>query len=203
MLYLALEHPEIVRTMTIMAVGPENPPQPQTKLVNMLKKCPDQSQYEGLKCRVYELAWLPTTFEDAYWKADEFMANLPKSKEAQMKLRSGAGESQQAAAAYRDKMLARITNEGKLQMPVLMVAGKNDVLDWGESDPTAQLKGEMALFDLIAAKNTKVQMFVVNNGGHFMYREHPEEFNSMFITWLDYWQTHQNDPPPGNFQLPK
>jgi hypothetical protein len=46
-------------------------------------------------------------------------------------------------------------------------------------------------------------MFVFNNGGHFMYREHPEEFNSMFITWLDYWQTHQNDPPPGNFQLPK
>jgi 2-hydroxy-6-oxonona-2,4-dienedioate hydrolase len=202
-LYLALDHPEIVRTMTIMAVGPENPPQPQTKLVNMLKKCPDQSQYEGLKCRVYELAWLPTTFEDAYWKADEFMANLPKSKEAQTKLRSGAGESQQAAAAYRDKMLARITGEGKLQMPVLMVAGKNDVLDWGETDATAQLKGEMALFDLIAAKNTKVQMFVVNNGGHFMYREHPEEFNSMFITWLDYWQTHQNDPPPGNFQLPK
>jgi 2-hydroxy-6-oxonona-2,4-dienedioate hydrolase len=202
-LYLSLEHPEIVRTMTIMAVGPENPPQPQTKLVDMLKKCPDQSQYEGLKCRVYELAWLPTTFEDAYWKADEFMANLPKSKEAQMKLRSGAGESQQAAAAYRDNMLARITSEAKQQRPVLMVAGKNDVLDGGETDATAQLKGEMALFDLIAAKNTKVQMFVINNGGHFMYREHPEEFNSMFITWLDYWQTHQNDPPPGNFQLPK
>ena len=168
-LYLAVEHPDIARTVTILAVGPENPPQPQTKLANMLKKCPDQSQYAGLKCRVYELAWLPTIFDDEYWKADEYMAGLQKSKEARDKLRSGSGESQQAAAAYRDKMLDRIKTEGMLQMPVLMVAGKNDVLDWGEADATAQLKGEMALFDILAAKNTKVQLFVFNNAGHFMY----------------------------------
>jgi 2-hydroxy-6-oxonona-2,4-dienedioate hydrolase len=202
-LYLAIEHPDIARTLTILAVGPENPPQPQTKLFNMLKKCPDQSQYEGLKCRVYELAWLPTTFDDEYWKADEYMANLPKSKAAREKLRSGMGESQQAAAAYRDKMLDRIRTEGKLQMPVLMVAGKNDVLDWGETDATAQLKGEMALFDIIASKNTKIQMFVFANAGHFMYREYPEEFNAMLTTWIDYWKTNPAATPEGDFQLPK
>jgi pimeloyl-ACP methyl ester carboxylesterase len=201
-LYLAIEHPDIARTLTILAVGPENPPQPQTKLANMLKKCPDQSQYAGLKCRVYELAWLPTTFDDEYWKADEFMAGLPKSKEARDKLRSGSGESQPAAAAYRDKMLDRITSEGMLQMPVLMVAGKNDVLDWGEADAKAQLKGEMALFDVIAAKNTKAQFFVFNNAGHFMYREHPEEFNALLVTWIDYWKSNPPQPPAGDFQLP-
>jgi 2-hydroxy-6-oxonona-2,4-dienedioate hydrolase len=202
-LYLAIEHPEIVKTISILAVGPENPPQPQTKLVNMLKKCPDQSQYEGLKCRVYELAWLPTTFEDAYWKADEFMANLAKSKEARAKLRAGATESQQDAAAYRDKMLDRVKNEGVLQMPVLMVAGKNDVLDWGENDSTAQLKGEMALFDIMAAKNTKVQMIIFANGGHFMYREHPVEFNALLTTWVGHWNSNPTDAPEGDFQLPK
>jgi 2-hydroxy-6-oxonona-2,4-dienedioate hydrolase len=201
-LYLAIEHPDIARTLTILAVGPENPPQPQTKLPNMLKKCPDQSQYAGLKCRVYELAWLQTTFDDEYWKADEYMANLPKSKEARDKLRAGSGESQQAAAAYRDKMLERIKTEGMLQMPVLMVAGKNDVLDWGEADATAQLKGEMALFDIIAAKNTNAQLFVFNNAGHFMYREHPEEFNALLITLIDYWKNNPPQPPAGNFQLP-
>jgi 2-hydroxy-6-oxonona-2,4-dienedioate hydrolase len=201
-LYLAIEHPDIARTLTILAVGPENPPQPRTKLANMLKKCPDQSQYAGLKCRVYELAWLPATFDDEYWKADEYMANLPKSKEAREKLRSGSGESQQAAAAYRDKMLDRIKSEGLPRMPVLMVAGKNDVLDWGETDVTAQLKGEMALYDIIAAKNTKVQLFVFNNAGHFMYREHPGEFNAMLITWINYWKNNPPEPPEGDFQLP-
>lgn len=201
-MYLSIEHPDIVRTLTILAEGPENPPQPQTKLANMLKKCPDQSQYAGLKCRVYELAWLPTTFDDEYWKADEYMAGLPKSKEARDKLRASSGESQQAAAAYRDKMLDRIKVEGMLQMPVLMVAGKNDVLDWGEADATAQLKGEIALFDIIAAKNTKTQLFLFNNAGHFMYREHPEEFNAMLVTWIDYWKNNPPQPPAGDFQVP-
>jgi 2-hydroxy-6-oxonona-2,4-dienedioate hydrolase len=201
-LYLAIEHPDIARTLTIMAEGPENPPQPQTKLVNMLKKCPDQSQYEGLRCRVYELAWLPTTFDDEYWKADAYMANLPKSKEAQTKLRAGVAQSQQDAAAFRDKMLDRVRTEGMLQMPVLLVAGKNDVLDWGENDATAKLTGELALFDIIAAKSTKVQMIVFNNAGHFMYREHPEEFNALLVTWADYWKNNPPQPPAGNFQLP-
>lgn len=201
-LYLSIEHPDIVRTLTILAVGPENPPQPQTKLANMLKKCPDQSQYAGLKCRVTELAWLPTTFDDEYWKADEYMAGLAKSKEARDKLRSGVGESQKAAAAYRDKMLDRITAEGKLQMPVLMVAGKDDVLDWGENDATAQLKGEWALYDIISEKNTRAQFFVFNNAGHFMYREHPVEFDALLVTWLDYWKSNPPEPPRGNFQLP-
>jgi len=83
-----------------------------------------------------------------------------------------------------------------------MVAGKNDVLDWGETDATAQLKGEMALFDIIASKNTKAQLFVFNNAGHFMYREHPEEFNAMLATWIDYWKNNPPQPPAGDFQLP-
>ena len=89
-----------------------------------------------------------------------------------------------------------------LQMPVLMVAGKNDVLDWGEADAMAQLKGEMALFDILASKNTKVQLFVFNNAGHFMYREHPEEFNALLVTWTDYWKNNPPQPAPGDFQLP-
>lgn len=201
-LYLAVEHPEVARTLTILAVGPENPPQPQTKLVNMLKKCPDQTKYAGLKCRVVELAWLPTAFDDEYWRADEYMSSLPKSIEAREKIHAGAGQSREEVARFRDEMLDRIKSEGMLQMPVLLVAGKNDVLDWGETDPTAQLKGELGLFDVIAAKNTKVQMFVFNNAGHFMYREHPEEFDDILVTWINYWKKNIPEPPAGDFQFP-
>jgi pimeloyl-ACP methyl ester carboxylesterase len=202
-LYLSVEHPEIARTLTILAVGPENPPQPQTRLVNMLKKCPDQTQYAGLKCRVYELAWLPTAFDDEYWSADEYMSALPKSKEARDKIRAGLGQSREDAAKYRDAMLDRIKTEGMLQMPVLLVAGKNDVLDWGEADETAQLKGEIGLFDVIATKNTRVQMIVFNNAGHFMYREHPQEFNDLLVTWIGYWNRNPPEPAVGDFQYPK
>jgi hypothetical protein len=87
-------------------------------------------------------------------------------------------------------------------MPVLLVAGKNDVLDWGVNDETAKLRGEMALFEAIAAKNTKVQMIVITNGGHFMYREHSDEFNAYLSTFIDTWEKYPTAPAQGNFPKP-
>jgi 2-hydroxy-6-oxonona-2,4-dienedioate hydrolase len=201
-LYLAIEHPDAARTLTILAMGPENPsPAADNKTRLDLSKCPDQSQYEGLQCRVAMLAWLPTTFDEEYWSADKFMATLPKSKDARGKLNAGAGRSFDFPA-FKQKMLDKVRDEGVLQMPVLLVAGKNDVLDWGVNDETAQLRGERGLFDIIAAKNTKVQMIVITNGGHFMYREHPEEFNAYLTTFIDTWEKYPAAPPQGNFPKP-
>jgi len=201
-LYLAIEHPEAAKTLTILAMGPENPPPaPENKTRLDLSKCPDQSQYEGLQCRVAMLAWLPNTFEEEYWSADKFMATLPKSKEARAKLNGGAGRSFDFPA-FKQKMLDKVRDEGTLRMPVLLVAGKNDVLDWGVNDETAKLRGEMGLFDIIAAKNTKVQMIVITNGGHFMYREHPDEFNAYLTTFIDTWEKYPTAPAQGNFPKP-
>jgi hypothetical protein len=75
--------------------------------------------------------------------------------------------------------------------------------DWGVSlGGTARLKGEMALYDLIVVKNSKAQLFVFNNVGHFMSREHSEEFNAMLVTWINYWKNNPVQPPVDIFQLP-
>ena len=196
-LYLSVEHPEVVRTLAILADGPEDPPHGPTKLVDMLKKCPDQHQYAGLKCRVDQLAWLPTTFDDEYWKADRFMASQAKNREALETVEAKSSQRNTDMASTRDQMLERIKTEGMLQMPILLVAGKNDVLDWAANAPTAELTNELALMDVIAAKNPNVQMFVFNNAGHFMYREHPQEFNAVLTTWIVYWKNNPTEPPQG------
>ncbi len=189
--YLAVEHPEVVKTLTVIAQGPASAPAGDGPTRLDLSKCPDQSTYPGLKCRVAALAWTPTTFDDEYWKADEYMAMQPKSKEARAKVAAVAGEAQQArTAAYRQQAWDRVRNGGVLQMPVLLYGGKNDVLDWGKNEPTAMLRGELGLFDIIGAKNPKVKMIVVNEGGHFMYREHPEQFNQDLISFVDFWKRH-------------
>jgi hypothetical protein len=56
--YVATFHPEIIRTLTIVAHGPANPPvgPGPNRLAPLLAKCPDQTVYEGLKCRVEALA---------------------------------------------------------------------------------------------------------------------------------------------------
>jgi 2-hydroxy-6-oxonona-2,4-dienedioate hydrolase len=85
---LAIEHPEIAKTLTIIGAGPEDPAE-FSGLTEMLKRCPDQSTYAGLKCRAGALAWLPDTFEEEYWRADEQMAMLPKTQEARAKIGRG------------------------------------------------------------------------------------------------------------------
>ncbi len=205
--FLAILHPEIVRTLTIVAHGPEAPSAAPdggpTKLEAELKECPDQTQYQGLKCRVVELAWLPTTFDDQYWAADEYMAKLPKSKEAREKINAGAGQAERKEfPAWREMLWDKVRKEGVLQVPVLLYAGKNDVLDWAASDATAKLSGELGLFDIIAAKNTRVRMIVQNNGGHFMYREYPDQFNQDLIGFIDFFEHHPDVPPQGQLQLP-
>ncbi|MBZ5659642.1 MAG: alpha/beta hydrolase [Acidobacteriia bacterium] len=206
--FLAILHPEIVRTLTVVAHGPEAPSADPnggpTKLEAELKKCPDQTQYAGLKCRVVELAWLPTTFDDQYWAADVYMATLPKSKQARDKINAGAGEAERKAfPAWRATLWDKVRKDGVLQVPVLLYAGKNDVLDWAAGDATAKLSGELGLFDIIAAKNTRVRMIVQNNGGHFMYREYPEQFNQDLLGFIDYFEHHTDVPPQGQLQLPK
>jgi 2-hydroxy-6-oxonona-2,4-dienedioate hydrolase len=187
--YLAAEHPEIVRTLTVLGVGPQSSGVNNGPTKMDLSKCPDQNVYEGLRCRVEALGWLPTTFDPEYWEADQLMATQPKSREARAQVTAAAQANPQAAQAsgYRDKLLDRAKNGG-VQMPILLVAGKQDVLDWRKDEPTAMLRGELAFFDTVGAKNPKVQMIIFNEGGHFMYREHPEQFNGDLLGFIDFWE---------------
>jgi pimeloyl-ACP methyl ester carboxylesterase len=200
--FLAVQHPEMVRTLTIVAAGPEDPARGVTRLIGLLKKCPSQKTYAGLRCRVQVLAWLPTTFGKDYWEADEYMAMRPKAVKARAFLMARAARQKkmetgspavagvgEGYAALRQKMWREARN-GDLKVPVLLVAGKDDVLDWNVHDAHAHLRGQLGLFDILGAKNPRVQMVVINDGGHFMYREHPAEFNNYLTSFIEFWRNH-------------
>lgn len=190
-LYTAIEHPELFKTLTIVAHGPENPPAADgdTKLQPELLKCPDQNVYEGLKCRVEKLAWGDNTFDKEYWDADVQMATTPKSKEARAQVAAAQRDPEYGRrnAEYRQKAWDRIKAGALGQLPVLIYSGKQDVLDWGVHEPVAMMRGELGLFDILGTKNRNVQMIIVNEGGHFMYREHPALFNADLINFVDFW----------------
>jgi len=188
--YTALTHPEVVKTLIIVARGPANPPPGEgpSRLPALLEQCPSQETYEGLRCRVEKLGWLPTAFDEEYWTADRYMAALPKSIEARKKLAAGAGEPTRSKEypKFREQMWEK-AKSGGVKVPVLMFAAKNDVLDWLASEPTANMNGSLFLYDIITQGNPNVKMVIYNQAGHFMYREYPDQWNTDVIGFLNHW----------------
>jgi 2-hydroxy-6-oxonona-2,4-dienedioate hydrolase len=191
MFYLALEHPEIVRTMTIVSVGPQMPGRGPTKFDELLKKCPpDRSSYEHRKCRLLALGHTPETFPPDYEAADEYMGNLPKAVETRTRMNTmraaRPGWPDDENEKYRALAWEK-AREGGLQMPILMFCGKQDTLSWGADESHAMMKGELNFFDLLGSNNPRVKMIIINEAGHFPYREHPETFNADLIHFIQYW----------------
>ena len=101
------------------------------------------------------------------------IAKLPKYLESVEKmitrdLRSGLFLTQHSF--QKDETLGWIRDRG-FQKPTLLV--------WGYNDPTATLAQGMRLFELICMRQRRSRMHIINEAGHFSFREHPREFNEV------------------------
>ncbi len=56
--------------------------------------------------------------------------------------------------------------------------GRPTHIIWGYNDPTAPIQGGQALYDLCAMRERRTQMTIINQAGHFSFREHPVQFNA-------------------------
>lgn len=66
---------------------------------------------------------------------------------------------------------------GRLQRPVQMI--------WGAQDRTVPVERGLELFDMISAHERRTTFSVINNAGHFTFREQPERFNALLGSFLD------------------
>lgn len=191
--YLAVEHPEVVRTLTIVAHGPEMPPlEKQTKhdAAEQAQCKASQATYEGRACRLRLLGHTPQTWDEASLRADAWMADQPKSKVAREKYsgtRSGAMPSGQLTLEYRQKMWDAARRDG-MHMPVMLLVGKQDTLSWEVGDPFAMMRSEMAMFDILGGHEGRVKMVLMNEAGHFPYREHPRQFAAEVDGFVSFWR---------------
>ncbi len=195
--FLAVEHPEIAKTLTVVAHGGSMPPAGEgpTQFAAILEKCPpDPTSYEHRKCRLLALAHTEETFSAEYAAADEYMGTLAKSVETRKRMdamrASHAGWPDEPNRAYREQAWQK-ARSGALQMPILIYAAKQDTLAWDADDPHAMMRGELGFFDIAGAQNPRVKMILINEAGHFPYREHPEQFNADLLHFIDYWNGRQ------------
>ena len=190
-LFIATEHPDIIRTLTIMdsvtaaPLGPGVPPNE-----NPVLKCPKEPEMAFWKCRLQALSYKPeANWDQEFWDAAVYMDNLPKSKEAEEKIKAGAGERSGTTPVdspfnvYKRNLLARIQNEPDvLPFPVLII--------WGHDEHSVPLARGLALYDIIAVQNPRVRMIVMNKADHFDFRLYPDEYNDHIVDFIDYWD-HQ------------
>ncbi len=193
--YLAMQHPEAVKTLTIVAHGPGMPAAGEgpTIVQPVLDQCPpDTSTPEHMMCRHKALAFSPHTFEAEDLEASAFLMTAPKWTETRTRLAALAASqtANQASESnrFRQQMWDRQRNEGTLQMPILIVAARQDKLSWLLNEPFAYLRGELGFFDIVAAKNPRVQMVIINGAGHYPYRDQPEQFNADLIQFIGFWK---------------
>ena len=186
--YLAIEHPEVVKTLTIVAHGPEMPAlDKQTKHDAAEKEqCKDsQETYAGRL-----LGHTPRTWDEPSLLADAWMADQPKSKVAREKyagLRAAALPSGQLTLEYRQRMWDAARRDG-MRMPVMLVVGKQDTLSWEVGDPYAMMRSELAMFDILGGHEGRVKLVIMNEAGHFPYREHPRQFAAEVDGFISFWR---------------
>lgn len=191
--YLAVEHPEVVKTLTIVAHGPEMPPLEKSTKHDAAEKeqCKDsQATYAGRACRLRLLGHTPKTWDEPSLQADAWMADQPKSKVARDKYagaRAGAMPSGQLTLDYRQRMWDAARRDG-MRMPVMLFVGKQDTLSWEVGDPYAMMRSEMGMFDILGGHEGHVRMVILNESGHFPYREHPRQFAAEVDGFISFWR---------------
>jgi len=187
--FLAVAHPEIVRTLVIVDSNTAAPDTGPTTREEALSNCPKEPDWEEWRCRLRAISFKPdVAFDDLFFQTGRYMASLPKSQETVKKMAAGAGDPLRSQFnAWKKQVHERVMKEPILMMPTLLY--------WGKNDPSAILRNGLATYDVIAAQNPNVRMIIANDSGHFHYREHPEEWNLNVITFIDYWE-HQPAAKP-------
>ncbi len=184
-LLFALAHPERVSTLTLVAVGPHTP-RSLTKGLIMREACSNiVDRQAAWSCWMQAMTYRSgAAFDEAFFAASEYMKSLPDWREIEIRKLRGTPQS---GDEYWGPRLARIRNEGVPDLPVMLVCGQHDNLDWFAGDSRPLMKGCLSLFDALGANNDKVKWVAYNQAGHFPYRELAEQFNRDLVNFIQYW----------------
>ena len=174
---LALEHPEMTKTLVIVdsaTLAPEIGDSAQRRL-QLLGELPTD-----LNGRIREnwkrMSYTTDHVTDDFIAAAAFMESQPKSQETARKMASGLRKPWLDSLNRQKEETLRWIEEGRLTVPTLIF--------WGADDGTAILPLGTVLFDMVRQHAPRTHMHIVNQAGHFHYREYPDEFNRVVTNFI-------------------
>lgn len=174
---MTLEYPELVCSCTIVDSGTLAPGPSKTEYIMAAAPKPRLSRESQRWC-IEHYSHKLDHITRAWLDVAEEIGRSAKYQETVRKMEDeGLKRSQffPQLAVHKEETLNWIM-QGKLTQPTLLV--------WGYNDPTALLRRGHALFELIADGNPKSEMHIINEAGHFCYREQPEAFNQLVLGFV-------------------
>lgn len=175
---LALDYPDLIKSCVIVDTNTLAPGVAASQWVLANPPVPRLSR-ESQRWIIQHYSHSPSHITEKWLDQIYAVAALPKSRIAGEKMRNQQLSAKQFMPRLnQDKgdVFARLRDHG-LPCPTLVI--------WGKNDPTAILAQGQIIFDLIASRQPQSQMCVLNQAGHFCFREQPAAFNAAVSGFID------------------
>ncbi len=172
---LALEQPDLVRSLIIVDSATLSPPignlaerRAKIGLGQGAGAQRDGTIEDGFRHNMEALSYNKQHVTEEFVAAAGFMARQPSGMKTDAAMKGEEAKRYEANIQAGAREMREWIAAGRLQTPTLLY--------WGKNDPSAIVEVGLKLFDMIAEKNKRAQMLIANDRGHFHYREHPAEF---------------------------
>jgi 2-hydroxy-6-oxo-6-(2'-carboxyphenyl)-hexa-2,4-dienoate hydrolase len=174
---LALDHPEMVKSLVIVDSGTTAPSDPlnrgmpfflyTTFYVDPPEGTTRESIRRGMELWSYSMNNITREKVQRAFK----LSHLPKMIEARKQMKKHRiNPAHPTYQTLKNKTLEEI-KEGKLKVPTLVI--------WGHNDPSTTFEVGIELFKNISSGTLDSQLHIFNNCGHSPYMEYPDRFNRL------------------------
>ena len=192
---IALDHPELVRTLTIFDSNTLAPGDPPPSVANLPPVGPPPTK-ESIRQELLESrrSFHKDFITDEYVEARLEVASHPKIRQAAERfevLRKRFVEKNPDKIAARPALAANsgtgwwmyevkdktleMLEAGRLKIPTIII--------WGFNDSTATYDMGLDLFQLISKSVDQAQLHFFNQSEHFVYREYPQEVTDLLVSF--------------------
>jgi 2-hydroxy-6-oxonona-2,4-dienedioate hydrolase len=174
---VALEHPEVVRTLIIVdsstLMTPSNP-QYGVWEAEAAKIADVRERYRYLEA---VNSYSDEHLDDHHMDVILEIVSLPKTIEALRIMEGGQVVEHNRELVERQQETHAWIREGRLRCPTLLV--------WAFNDPSATMdRCGIPAMKLILPNVAESSMHIVNRAGHYAFREQPEEFNRVVTEFI-------------------
>lgn len=173
---LALEYSELAKTVLIVDSGTLAPGDPRHLLGTFYEEI-ERRIPPGLPTRETVRMEPDANSYSTEHVTDDFVARyleialLAKTQEAQRRMKTLSDSIWTPSLQRKKAQSLRMIDERGMPAPTLVI--------WGFDDPSAPLRLGVGLFERICARTPYAEFHVLNQAGHYCFREHPHEFNRL------------------------